>query len=93
MFNYSRKISPDRCGSNPKAEQEFQEIKRTYSVVMNGDLIEKCDTIGRDRLCEEDDIDKNEDNLHPKMLYTLLFGSEKLVDHIGRLEAVTSTRF
>lgn len=85
------KISLDRCGPNPKAEQEFQEIKRTYTVVMNGDLKEMCDTIGRDRLWEEGDIDQNEDDVDPMILYTL-FGSEKLNDQIGRLKALTSTR-
>lgn len=88
----SRKYSPDRCGSNPKAQQEFQEIGRAYAVLMNPDSRAKYDRNGRGKLWDEEDGDPDEDDVDPMMLYTLLFGSEKFNDYIGRLAAVTSTR-
>lgn len=91
-FIVSRKYSPDRCGSNPQAEAEFQEIGRAYAILMNPGLRAKYDRVGRDRLFDEEDSDDEEEDVDPLMLYTLLFGSEKFNDHIGRLTAVTSTR-
>jgi len=90
-FIVSRKYSPDRCGSNPTAQAEFQEIGRAYAILMNTSLRAKYDKVGRDRLWDEEDSDDEEDDVDPMMLYTLLFGSEKFNDHIGRLAAVTST--
>ena len=91
-FIVSRKYSPDRCGSNPKAQEEFQEIGRAYAILMNPALREKYDKVGRDRLWDEEDSDDEEEEMDPFMLYALLFGSEKFNDHIGNLAAVTSTR-
>jgi len=84
----ARKYAPDRCGSNPKAEEEFREIGQAYAILMNATLRAKYDRVGSDRLLDEGD----DDDVDPMMLYTLLFGSEKFNDHIGRLAAVTSTR-
>jgi hypothetical protein len=91
-FIVSRKYAPDRCGSNPKAEQEFREIGQAYAILMNPNLRAKYDRVGRDRLWDEGDSGDDDDDVDPMMLYTLLFGSEKFNDHIGRLAAVTSTR-
>eukprot|EP00531_Pseudo-nitzschia_arenysensis_P002073 CAMPEP_0116122510 /NCGR_PEP_ID=MMETSP0329-20121206/4253_1 /TAXON_ID=697910 /ORGANISM="Pseudo-nitzschia arenysensis, Strain B593" /LENGTH=541 /DNA_ID=CAMNT_0003616363 /DNA_START=113 /DNA_END=1735 /DNA_ORIENTATION=- len=91
-FIISRKYSPDRCGSNPNAQEEFRAIGRAYTILMNPGLRAKYDRVGRDRLFEEEDSDDEEEDVDPMMLFTLLFGSEKFNDHIGRLAAVTSTR-
>ena len=90
-FIISRKYSPDRCGSNPKAQEEFRAIGRAYTILMNPGLRAKYDRVGRDRLFDEEDSDDEEEDVDPLMLYTLLFGSEKFNDHVGRLAAVTST--
>jgi len=89
----ARKYAPDRCGSNPKAEEDFREIRQAHTILMNATLRAKYDRVGRDRLWDEGDNGQfDEDDVDPMMLYTLLFGSEKFNDHIGRLAAVTSTR-
>lgn len=66
----SRKNSPDRCGSNPKAQEEFLEIKLAYAILTNPDLRAKYNTVGRERLWDED---ADEDDVDPVALYTLLF--------------------
>lgn len=88
-FIIARKYSPDRAGANKEAEREFQEIGRAYTILMNPDLRAKYDRVGRDLLWEEEDEPPEVD---PFMLYTLLFGSEKFNDYIGKLAAVTSAR-
>ena len=88
-FNIARKYSPDRAGANPEAQTEFQEIGRAYAVLMNPKLRAKYDRVGRDGLWDEDD---DGPDIDPMMLYTLLFGSEKFNDHIGKLAAVSSVR-
>mmetsp|Transcript_22268 Transcript_22268/g.24807 ORF Transcript_22268/g.24807 Transcript_22268/m.24807 type:complete len:566 (+) Transcript_22268:39-1736(+) len=89
-FNIARKFSPDRSGANPEAQTEFKEIGRAYTVLMNPELRAKYDLVGRDGLWDEDDDD--EPDVDPMMLYTLLFGSEKFNDYIGKLAAVSSAR-
>jgi curved DNA-binding protein CbpA len=89
-FIIARKFSPDRAGAkNPQAQQEFAEIGRAYTILMNPDLRAKYDRVGRDMLWQEEEEPPEVD---PFMLYTLLFGSEKFNDYIGRLAAVTSIR-
>mmetsp|Transcript_8455 Transcript_8455/g.18230 ORF Transcript_8455/g.18230 Transcript_8455/m.18230 type:complete len:554 (+) Transcript_8455:210-1871(+) len=88
----SRKYDPIRCGINPEAQTEFQEMGRAYAVLRSPDLRKKYDRVGREGLWFEDDDDNENANADPMILYTLLFGSEKFNDHIGRLAAVTSTR-
>lgn len=90
----ARKYSPERCGSNPEAQEEFQEIGRAYTILMNPGMRAKYDKVGREGLWDEESTDdeNDEDDVDPMMLYTLLFGSEKFNHHIGKLAAVTSTR-
>lgn len=88
-FIIARKYSPDRAGSNKQAQQEFQEIGRAYTILMNPELRAKYDRVGKDMLWEEEEEPPEVD---PFMLYTLLFGSEKFNDYIGKLAAVTSAR-
>jgi hypothetical protein len=88
-FIVARKYSPDRAGANPEAQQEFQEIGRAYTILMNPDLRAKYDRVGRDGLWKEEEEPPDVD---PFMLYTLLFGSEKFNGYIGRLAAVTDAR-
>ncbi|KAG7348343.1 DnaJ protein [Nitzschia inconspicua] len=85
----ARKYSPDRAGANKKAQNEFQEIGRAYTILMNPDLRAKYDRVGRETLWEDEEEPPDVD---PFMLYTLLFGSEKFNDYIGKLAAVTSAR-
>jgi len=88
-FIIARKYSPDRAGANQQAQQEFQEIGRAYTILMNPDLRAKYDRVGKDRLWEEE---VEPTDFDPFMIYTLLFGSEKFNDYIGRLAAVASAR-
>lgn len=85
----ARKFSPDRAGANPDAQKQFQEIGKAYTILMNPDLRAKYDRVGRDGLWKEEveppDVD-------PFVLYSVLFGSEKFDDYIGRLAAVSSAR-
>jgi hypothetical protein len=46
----ARKFSPDRCGANAKAQEQFQEIGRAYCVLMNDDLRARYDKVGREGL-------------------------------------------
>jgi hypothetical protein len=85
----SRKYSPDRAGANRHAQEEFLEIGRAYTILMNPDLRAKYDRVGKEMLWEEEEEPPQVD---PFMLYTLLFGSEKFHDYIGILAAVTSAR-
>mmetsp|Transcript_27674 Transcript_27674/g.75427 ORF Transcript_27674/g.75427 Transcript_27674/m.75427 type:complete len:555 (-) Transcript_27674:1995-3659(-) len=91
-FVVARKYAPTRCGANPKAAAEFREIQQAHSILTNPILREKYDRVGRAHLWDEDDSDdESEDEVDPRMLYTLLFGSEKFHDHIGALAKATSS--
>eukprot|EP00536_Pseudo-nitzschia_multiseries_P011884 jgi/Psemu1/289958/fgenesh1_pg.430_\ len=94
-FVVARKYDPMRCGANPKAAAEFREIGQAYAILTNSILRAKYDRVGRDSLWDEDDSDSDEESENeadPRMMYTLLFGSEKFNDHVGPLAAMTSTR-
>jgi hypothetical protein len=85
----ARKYSPDRAGANPDAQKEFNEIGHAYMVLMNPELREKYDRVGRKGLWKEEDSPPDVD---PNILYTFLFGSEKFDDYSGRLAAATVAR-
>ena len=88
-FIIARKYSPDRCGSNEKAAEEFREIGRAYIILMNEQLREKYDRVGREGLWAEEE---EPPDINPFLLYRCLFGSEKFNDYIGQLAAATSAR-
>ena len=88
-FIIARKYSPDRAGANPEAQKEFQEIGKAYTILMNPELRAKYDRVGRDGLWKEE---AEPPDVDPFMLYTVLFGSDKFNDYIGRLAAVASAR-
>lgn len=88
-FIIARKFSPDRSGANPKAQQEFQEIGKAYTILMNPDLRAKYDRVGKDKLWAEEE---EPPDINPFVLYSMLFGQEKFNDYFGRLAAVTSVR-
>ena len=91
-FIIARKYSPDRCGANPAAQKEFQEIGNAYMVLMNDELREKYDRVGRAGLWKEEIDYADDDNVDPIYLYTMMFGSEKFDPYIGRLVAATTAR-
>mmetsp|Transcript_63433 Transcript_63433/g.95765 ORF Transcript_63433/g.95765 Transcript_63433/m.95765 type:complete len:537 (-) Transcript_63433:122-1732(-) len=86
----ARKYSPDRCGANSQAQEEFNEIGHAYMVLMNAELREKYDRVGRKGLWKTESYD--DEDVNPNTLYTFLFGSEKFDDYIGRLAAATAAR-
>jgi hypothetical protein len=88
-FIIARKYSPDRAGANPKALEEFNEIGHAYMVLMNPELREKYDRVGRKGLWKLEDSATDVD---PNVLYTFLFGSEKFDGYTGRLAAATVAR-
>mmetsp|Transcript_52860 Transcript_52860/g.128193 ORF Transcript_52860/g.128193 Transcript_52860/m.128193 type:complete len:549 (-) Transcript_52860:1501-3147(-) len=88
-FIIARKFSPDRAGANPKAQQEFQEVGKAYTILMNPDLRTKYDRVGKDKLWAEEE---EPPDINPFVLYSMLFGQEKFQDYFGRLAAVTSVR-
>lgn len=88
-FIIARKFSPDRAGANPKAQQEFQEIGKAYTILMNPDLRAKYDRVGRDKLWAEEE---EPPDINPYVLYSMLFGQKKFENYFGCLAAVTSVR-
>lgn len=87
----ARKYSPDRCGANAKAQEQFEEIGRAYCVLMNDDLRARYDKVGREGLFDFDEQDESPD-VDPQLLYTFLFGSEKMNPYFGPLAAATAVR-
>jgi hypothetical protein len=85
----ARKYGPARCGANPKAQEEFEEIGRAYVILMNAELREKYDRVGREGLWKETEEIPQVD---PFLLYSCLFGSDKFNDYIGRLASATDAR-
>jgi hypothetical protein len=88
-FIIARKYSPDRCGANTEAQEEFQKIGRAYMILTNEELRAKYDRVGRDGLWNDEE---EPPDIDPNMLYTFLFGSEKFAHYVGRLAAATSAR-
>jgi hypothetical protein len=85
----ARKFSPDRCGANPEAQDEFERIGRAYMILMNEEMRAKYDRVGYDQLW---DAEEEPPDVDPHLLYTFLFGSEKFNDYIGRLAAASAAR-
>lgn len=87
----ARKFSPDRCGANPDAQKEFKEIGQAYCILMNKDLRERYDKVGKEHLYDFD-VSAEPPEVDPFKLYTFLFGSERFTDYIGTLAAATEIR-
>jgi hypothetical protein len=92
----ARKYSPDRCGANDEAQEQFQEIGRAYCILMNDELRARYDKVGREGLFDFDNNNQDEyeepPEVDPQLLYTFLFGSEKMNPYFGRLAAATLVR-
>jgi hypothetical protein len=91
-FIIARKFSPQRCGANPEANEEFQTIGRAYMVLSNDALRAKYDRVGREGMWKDEADDDPPPDVDPHLLYAFLCGSEKCQPYLGRLAAATAAR-
>jgi DnaJ-class molecular chaperone len=78
----ARKVHPDKNPNDPEAHTKFQELGQAYQVLSNPDSREKYDRLGLEGL-------DNGQAMDPSMIFGAMFGSDRFVDYIGELKAVS----
>ncbi|GIX63245.1 DnaJ domain-containing protein [Babesia caballi] len=77
-YKLALKYHPDKNPNDEEAKRKFQEIGEAYQILYDDDLRQKYDRQGIDGTAEMTKID-------PSLFFMLLFGTDSLVDYIGKL--------
>ncbi|GMI35084.1 hypothetical protein TeGR_g3918, partial [Tetraparma gracilis] len=85
----ARDCHPDR-NQSPEAKARFQEVSEAFQVLSDPKLRKKYDEHGLDALSGDRTEAVDTDKIDPTLLYSFMFGSDKLYHLVGRLALATS---